>query len=70
MTKDFSLTIIKVDDGSTIMQTNVDYMHQAFQRLIDWSVNVEQDVEAVISGPGFYANPRIKAAQDFGWIEE
>jgi len=66
----FSLTI-RADDGSTILETDVDYMHQAFQRLIDWSIDeVTQDVCAVISGPnGFYANHRIKASQDFGWIE-
>jgi hypothetical protein len=33
-----------------MLQTNVDYMHQAFQRLIDWSIgDVDQDVCAVIS---------------------
>ena len=71
MAKGFSLTI-RADDGSTMLQTNVDYIHQAFQRLIDWSVgDVGQDVCAVISGPnGFYANHRIKASQDFAWIEE
>jgi len=47
-------------------------MHQAFQRLIDWSIDeVNHDVCAVISGPnGFYANHRIKAAPDFAWIQE
>ena len=67
----FSLTI-RADDGSTMLQTNVDYIYQAFQRLIDWSIgDVGQDVCAVISGPnGFYANHRIKASQDFAWIEE
>ena len=71
MAKGFLLTI-RADDGSTMLQTNVDYIHQAFQRLIDWSIgDVGQDVFAVISGPnGFYANHRIKAAQDFAWIEE
>ena len=70
MAKDFSLTI-RADDGSTMLQTNVDYIHQAFQRLIDWSIGaVGQDVCAAISGPnGFYANHRIKASQDFAWIE-
>ena len=50
-----------------MLQTNVDYMHQAFQRLIDWSIDeVDHDVCAVISGPnGFYANHRIKASPDF-----
>jgi hypothetical protein len=69
--KGFSLTI-RADDGSTMLQTNVDYIHQAFQRLIDWSIgDVGQDVCAVISGPnGFYANHRIKASQDFAWIEK
>ena len=71
MAKGFSLTI-RADDGSTMLQTNIDYIHQAFQRLIDWSIgDVGQDVCAVISGPnGFYANHRIKASQDFAWIEE
>src|SRR5580704_15786970 len=71
MADGFSLTI-RADDGSTMLQTNVDYIHQAFQRLIDWSIgDVGQDVCAVISGPnGFYANHRIKASQDFAWIEE
>jgi hypothetical protein len=71
MAKGFSLTI-RADDGSTMLQTNVDYIHQAFQRLIDWSTgDVGQDVCAVIRGPnGFYADHRIKASQDFAWIEE
>ena len=71
MAKGFSLTI-RADDGSTMLQTNIDCMHQAFQRLIDWSTDeIGQDVCAVISGPnGFYANHRIKASQDFAWIEE
>ena len=62
----------RADDGSTMLQTNVDYIHQAFQRLIDWSIDeVNHDVCAVISGPnGFYANHRIKAAPDFAWIQE
>jgi hypothetical protein len=71
MADGFSLTI-RADDGSTMLQTNVDYIHQAFQRLIDWSIgDVGQDVCAVISGPnGFYANHRVIASQDFAWIEE
>ena len=71
MAKGFSLTI-RADDGSTMLQTDVDYMHEAFQRLIDWSIDeVDHDVCAVISGPnGFYANHRIKAAPDFAWIQE
>jgi hypothetical protein len=71
MAKGFSLTI-RADDGSTMLQTNFDYIHQAFQSLIDWSIGNEgQDVCAVISGPnGFHANQRIKASQDFAWIEE
>jgi hypothetical protein len=71
MAKGFLLTI-RADDGSTKLQTNVEYIHQAFQRLIDWSTgDVGQDVSAVISGPnGFYTNHRIKALQDFAWIEE
>jgi hypothetical protein len=32
---------------------------------------LDKDVCATISGPnGFYANHRIKASQDFAWIEE
>jgi hypothetical protein len=68
--KGFSL-LIRADDGSTMLETDVDYVHQAFQRLIDWSIDeVDQDVYAVITGPtGFYTNHRIKALPDFGWIE-
>jgi len=67
MAKGFSLTI-RADDGSTMLQTNVDYIHQAFQRLIDWSIGaVDQDVCAEPNG--FYANNRIKASGDFAWIE-
>jgi hypothetical protein len=71
MAKDFSLTI-RAEDGSTVLQTNFDHIHQAFQRLIDWSVEaVGRDVCAIISGPnGFYANHQIKASHDFAWIEE
>ena len=55
-----------------MLQTNVDYIHQAFQRLIDWSIGaITKDFCAIINGPnGFYANHRIKASQDFAWIEE
>ena len=68
--KSFSL-IIRADDGSTLLETHVDYMHQAFQRLIDWSINETcQDVCAVVTGPnGFYKKHRIKASRDFDWIE-
>ena len=68
--KSFSLTI-RADDGSTLLQARVEYMHQAFQRLIDWSIDeVDQDTCATVSGPnGFYANHRIKASRDFSWIE-
>jgi hypothetical protein len=68
--KTFSLTI-RADDGSTLLDTHVEYMHQAFQRLIDWSIDeTSQDVCAVITGPnGFYTNHRIKALRDFDWIE-
>jgi hypothetical protein len=68
--KSFSL-IIRADDDSTLLETHVDYMHQAFQRLIDWSTNETcQDVCAVITGPnGFYKKHRIKASRDFDWIE-
>ena len=66
----FSLTI-RADDGRTLLETRVEYMHQAFQRLIDWSTGeTGHDVSAVISGPnGFYTNQRIKASGDFAWIE-
>ena len=48
MAKGFSLTI-RADDGSTVLQTNFDHIHQAFQRLIDWSIEaVGQDVCAII----------------------
>ena len=59
----FSLTI-RGDDGRTLLETRVEYMHQAFQRLIDWSIGeTGYDVLAVISGPnGFYTNHRIKAS--------
>jgi hypothetical protein len=66
----FSLTI-RANDGRTLLETRVEYMHQAFQRLIDWSIGeTGYDVSAVISGPnGFYTNQRIKASGDFAWIE-
>ena len=66
----FSLTI-RADDGRPLLETRVEYMHQAFQRLIDWSIGeTGSDVSAVISGPnGFYTNHRIKASGDFAWIE-
>jgi hypothetical protein len=68
--KGFSLTI-RADDGSTLLETHVEYMHQAFRRLIDWSINeTSQDVCAVIVGPNrFYTDHRIKASPDFSWIE-
>src|ERR1700737_2650279 len=68
--KSFSLTI-RSDNGRTLLDTRVEYMHQAFQRLIDWSTGeVSYDVCAVISGPnGFYTNHLIKASEDFAWIE-
>ena len=68
--KSFSLTI-RADDGSTLLEARAEYMHQAFQRLIDWSIDeVGQDACATVSGPnGFYANHRIKASRDFSWIE-
>jgi hypothetical protein len=68
--KSFLLTI-KADDGSTLLEAHVEYMHQAFQTLIDWSIDeTSQDACAVITGPnGFYTNDRIKASRDFDWIE-
>jgi hypothetical protein len=66
----FSLTI-RANDGRTLLETRVEYMHQAFQRLIDWSIGeVGYDVSAAISGPnGFYTNHRIKTLGDFAWLE-
>ena len=66
----FSLTI-RADDDRPLLETRVEYMHQAFQRLIDWSIGeTGYDVSAVISGPnGFYTNHRIKDSGDFAWIE-
>jgi hypothetical protein len=68
--KRFSLTI-RADNGSTMLETDVDYMHQAFQTLIDWSIDeTSQDACAVITGPnGFYTNHRINASRDFDCIE-
>src|SRR5208337_141852 len=44
--KSFSLTIRAVD-GCTLLETRVEHMHQAFQRLIDWSIDeVGQDASA------------------------
>lgn len=69
MNEGYSLTI-RADDGSTILRTDVEFMYQAFQRLIDCSAEVDRDVEALIRGPnGFCANHRIKASPDFTWIE-
>ena len=70
--KDESFSLkIRADDGRTLLETRVEYMHQAFQRLIDWSIGeIGYDVSAVVSGPnGFYTNHRIKASGDFAWIE-
>ena len=66
----FSLTI-RSTDGCKLLETRVEHMHQAFQRLIDWSIDeIAEDVCAAISGPnGFFTNHRIKASRDFGWIE-
>ena len=47
----FSLTI-RADDGGTLLQTRVEHIHHAFQKLIDWSIGeADYDVSAVISGP-------------------
>ena len=66
----FSLTI-RADDDRPLLETRVEYIHQAFQRLIDWSIgDTGYDVSAVISGPnGFYTKQQIKASGDFAWIE-
>jgi hypothetical protein len=68
--KGFSLTI-RSDDDRTLLETSVEYMHQAFQRLIDWSIDeIGQDACAIVSGPnGFYTNHRLKASENFAWIE-
>jgi hypothetical protein len=68
--KSFSLTI-RSDDDRTLLETRVEHLHQAFQGLIDWSIGEANcDVRAVISGPnGFYTNHRLKASEDFSWIE-
>jgi hypothetical protein len=68
--KNFSLTIRSTDDR-TLLETRVEHLHQAFQRLIDWSIGEAScDVCAVMSGPnGFYADHRLKASEDFSWIE-
>ena len=68
--KSFSLTV-RADDGSTLLEVHVESMHQAFQTLIDWSIDeTGQDACAVITGSnGFYTNHQIKASRDFDWIE-
>jgi hypothetical protein len=68
--KRFSLTI-RTDDGRTLLETRVEHLHQAFQRLIDWSLGeAARDVCAAISGPnGFHTSHRIKDSGDFAWIE-
>ena len=68
--KSFSLTV-RADDGSTLLEVHVESMHQAFQTLIDWSIDeTGQDACAVITGSnGFYTNHRIKASRDFDWKE-
>jgi hypothetical protein len=68
--KSFSLTI-RADDGRTLLETRVEHLHQAFQRLIDWSVDeAAHDVSAAISGPnGFHISHRINDSRDFAWIE-
>jgi hypothetical protein len=44
------------------LETRVEHLHQAFQRLIDWSVGeATRDVSAAINGPnGFHTSNRIK----------
>ena len=68
--KSFSLTV-RADDGSTLLEVHVESMHQAFQTLIDWSIDeTDQDACSVITGStGFCTNHRIKASRDFDWIE-
>ena len=68
--KSFSL-IIRADDGSTLLRDRAEYIHKAFQRLIDWSIEeAGKDACATVSGPnGFYSKYRIKASRDFSWIE-
>jgi hypothetical protein len=71
MNNNYSL-VITGEDGSTKFQTDVDFMHLAFQRLIDWSIDkLDEDASATISGPnGFRTCQRIKASPDFSWIEK
>jgi hypothetical protein len=66
----FSLSI-RSNDDRTLLETRFEHLHQAFQGLIDWSIGEAScDVRAVISGPnGFYTNHRLKASEDFSWIE-
>jgi hypothetical protein len=68
--RSFSLTIRAADRRRTLLDTRVEYVHQAFQRLIDWSIDeIGQDVCAAISGPDrFYTDHRIEASRDFAWI--
>ena len=68
--KSFLLTI-RGDDGRTLLETRVEYMHQAFQTLIDWSIaETGCEISAAISGPnGFLTSHRIKDSGDFSWIE-
>ena len=46
--KNFSL-IIKAADGSTLLEARAEYMHQAFQTLIDWSIDEAAKMLAQLS---------------------
>jgi hypothetical protein len=67
----FSLTIRSVD-GRTLLDSHWKYLHQAFRRLIDWSIDdTGEDVFAVITGPnGFRTRHTIEGSLDFSWIEK
>jgi hypothetical protein len=69
--KSFSLTI-RSNDARTLLETRVEHLHQHFKGSSTWSIGEAScgDVCAVISGPnGFYTNHRLKASEDFSWIE-
>jgi hypothetical protein len=49
--KSFLLTV-RADDGSTLLEVHIEFMHQAFQALIDWSIEeTSEEACAVITGP-------------------
>jgi hypothetical protein len=46
--KSFSLTV-RTNDGSTLLEAHVEYRHQAFQTLIDWSIDEQVRMLARLS---------------------